>query len=202
MTHYMPVALHEMQEEINNFFNHLESLKDSRGLLFVVKYVKESRTHIMSFLSGTPSQTGDLVSLSASGWPKWLSSFQKWANEPEKLKVLFTLLVCLRHLRFTPVLDTSTIVKPSLSTGLDSRLIDYALRLLRIGPISSEWTKLHFSTKSGPLGQAMITSAIEAALLPKETHRQLILLGGKEPVSMISELLAPFDILPDSISRF
>jgi len=110
--------------------------------------------------------------------------------------------VCLRHLKFTPALDTSTIIRPSLSIGLSNRLIDDSLRLLRIGPISSEWTKLHFSTKSGPLGQAMITSAIEAALLPKETHRQLILLGGKEPVSMISELLSPFDVLPDTISRF
>jgi len=77
MTHYMPVAFNEMREDIDNFFNNLESLNDSRGLLFVVKYVKESRSHIMSSLSGTPSKTGDLVSLSADGWPKWLSPFQK-----------------------------------------------------------------------------------------------------------------------------
>jgi len=96
ITHYMPELIDDYKSKIIFFFQNLELLAGSRGLPFVIKYVKESRNSVMNFLSGTPLKAGVLVALDNDGWPKWLYIFKDCANSPEHLKLLMTLLVSLR----------------------------------------------------------------------------------------------------------
>jgi len=138
LTHYLPVALGEMKSQVSLFFKKLEKIARDRGIPFVIKYVKDSRLAVMRFLSGSPLSSMDLVKLDSSGWPTWLSQFKQFTTRPEHLKVLFTLLMCLRSLKLSPVLDTSTIVTATKSQNLTDSEIKCALRILGIGPISTE----------------------------------------------------------------
>lgn len=183
------------------FFRKLEKLGRTRGLPFVVKYVKESRNAVMRHLSGTPLSSGVLVSLDKDGWPVWLTPLKEWAKGPEHLKVINTLLVCLRWVKLTPVLNTDTITAPSKARDLTSLEIAKALYLLRIEPIKFAWESFHISVKSGPVGQALLMSMTEATLLPQWLIDNLILLGGSKLASRLEDLRENFDILPDSASH-
>jgi hypothetical protein len=200
LTHYLPVALNEMRKEVFHFFDHVEMIQSTRGTPFVVKYVKESRNAVMRYVSGEALSSGDLVTLNKRGWPIWLSKFEKFTNEPEQLKLLMTLLVSLRWISLPPVLDTSSIIEPSKSKGLSNLEITTALRLLGIGPIKTEWKSFHITVKSGPIGQALLMSQTEAALLPIKIREGIKLLGGTSLASRLSDLIEPFDILPGTAS--
>jgi hypothetical protein len=198
LTHYLPVAFDEMKKDIPSFFKQVELVADSRGLPFVVKYVKDSRVSVMRYLSGNPLKVGDLAVLNKNGWPIWLSAFEQYTTRPEHLRVLMTLLMSLRSIKLSPVLDTSTIVTPSKSENLSDSEITTALRLLGVGPITAEWDHFHLTVKKGPVGQAILMSMTEATLLSTKLVGFINLLGGNKLASRLSDLKDSFDILPDT----
>jgi len=201
ITHYMPGLIDDFKSRITYFFKKLEFLMSSRGLPFVIKYVKESRNSVMNFLSGTPLRVGVLVALDKEGWPKWLLPFKECANSPEQLKLLMTLLVSLRFVKLTPAFNTDTITTPSKARELKPLELEAVCRLLRIGPIKAEFKSFHSTVKSGPIGQALLMSSTEATLLPQKLIDDIILLGGKKLASRLDDLRGVFDILPDSASQ-
>jgi len=219
LTYYMSDAYNELKKDILQFFVSLESLAKTRGLPFVIKYVKDSRNSIYCSLSGSPLKIGDLAALNSRGWPVWLSSWERCTTKPEHLKVLMTLLVSLRSVKLSPVLDTESITRPSKSKNLLDSEISTALRLLGIGPITFEWTSFHMTVKSGPVGQALLMSASEATLFPVPDQWRafkkflkgafpngalldnIILLGGSKLASRLTDLISPLDILPKTASQ-
>jgi hypothetical protein len=63
-----------------------------------------------------------------------------------------------------------------------------------------DWKEFHISTKSGPLGQALMTSQIEATYLSPMTLLNIKKLGGSKLAKIIEELSTKFDVIPESIS--
>jgi len=185
-----------MSEKIDLFHKDLIQLNDSRGITWLVSYVKTSRNCIMRCVSGEPLSDCPGVALSA-GWPKWLIHLKDLSTDSEGLKALLTLLTLLRAISLKPVLDTSTITAPwSGNEEIQNHELKAALKCLGIpsGQVG-KWSFPHMSTKKGPQGQAILTSLSELTLLPHELIKNITLLGGDKLGNMIKENLEPLDII-------
>jgi len=101
-----------------------------------------------------------------------------------------TLLVSLRGIHLDPVLDVTPIISPwKGSDSITEREFNHACRQLGIRPTKVEFSRFHMSTKSGPLGQAILTSVSELTLLPKELVDNIQLLAGGNLGEKISALM-------------
>jgi len=179
---------HLYESKVRLYFTTVKRLVDERGLSFTVKYVKSSRLAVTRYLTGHPLTSLEGVALS-NGWPNWLTELKPLIENESGLKILMTLLVSLRSIHLTPVLDTSPITKEWCGfSSITDREFKHALRRLRISSRPVEWKSFHMSTKKGPLGQAILTAVTELTLLPSELISSITKLGGSKLSRVITAL--------------
>jgi hypothetical protein len=177
---------------VDAFFKDVLRLVNERGLPFTVKYVKSSRLAVTRYLTGHPLDAIEGVALK-EGWPVWLADLKVLTTkEAPELKLLMTLLISLRGIHLDPVLDVTPIISPwKGSDPITDREFNHACRQLGItSNIKVEWSKFHMSTKSGPLGQAILTSVTELTLLPQILIDNIRLVGGPKLGKVITALTA------------
>jgi hypothetical protein len=163
---------------VEAYFKRVLQLVDERGLAFTVKYVKTTRLAVTRYLTGHPLTAVDQVALK-DGWPVWLSDLKVLMSTHQGIKLLLTLLVSLRGIHLDAVLDITPIVAPwKGSDSITEKEFNHAARQLGIRPTKVEFSRFHMSTKSGPLGQAILTSVSELTLLPLELIDNIRLLAG------------------------
>jgi len=102
-----------------------------------------------------------------------------------------TLLVSLRGIHLKATLDVSPIISPwKGSDSITEKEFNHACRQLRITPDTKvSWDRFHMSTKSGPLGQAILTSVTELTLLPQQLLESIRVLGGDKLSKVIDALI-------------
>lgn len=176
----------------------LEKRLETRGLMDMIKFVKESRNAIMRNLSGSPLSSSADIKLNPQGWPTELAFLWEFYNgDVSKIRVLLTLLTLTRAFETRPVLDISTITDPwsHKDTITDFEML-VALRKLRV-PSGSvpNWSFPHMSTKSGPIGQALMSSLSELALIPQNLLDNIKLIGGSALAKMMEENMEGLDVL-------
>lgn len=181
---------------IDSYIKDLIQLNSSRGMTWLVSYVKTSRNCAMRYISGEPLTECPGVALS-DGWPLWLIHMKKLSEDSEGIKALLTLLTLLRAMSLKPSLDLSTILEPW--TGSDTILeseLSRAFKSLKIpsGQVGS-FSFPHMSTKKGPQGQAILMSLSELTLLPHDLIYYIGLIGGHKLSNMIKENLEGLDIV-------
>lgn len=177
---------------VEDYFRTVLRLSDERGIAFTVKYVKASRLAVTRYITGHPLDAVEGVALK-EGWPVWLSNLKVLTScGPAGLKLLMTLLVSLRSIRLDAVLDVTPIVSPwKGSDSITEREFNHACRQLGITPKpKTGWSRFHMSTKSGPLGQAILTSVTELTLLPQQLLDNIRVLGGDKLGRVIDALMA------------
>jgi hypothetical protein len=188
LTFYLPEQMSTHRPLVEAYFRNVLRLVDERGLPFTVKYVKLSRLAVTRYISGHPLDALDGVALKA-GWPTWLSDLNPLASSPHGIKLLMTLLVSLRGIHLEAKLDVSPIIAPwKGSDSITEKEFNHACRQLGIRPVKVEFNRFHMSTKSGPLGQAILTSLSELTLLPKELLDNIRVLAGGNLGTLIDAL--------------
>jgi len=174
---------------VEEYFRTVKSLRDERGLAWTVKYVKSSRLAVTRYLTGHPLETLDGVALKG-GWPVWLTSHKELIQTKDGIRLLMTLLISLRGIHLKPVLDVTPIISPwkGKDTITESEL-NHACQQLGIRPTKVGFEKFHMSTKSGPLGQAILTSVTELTILPQQLLENIRVLGGDTLGKIIDALM-------------
>lgn len=179
---------HHLVESV--FFKKIFTLAEARGLEFTIRYVKTSRLAVTRYLTGHPMSVADQVALDG-GWPVWLIPFKELTADPGGVKFLLTLLIALRGIKTTPVLDTKTITDPWKGTdSITEKEFDHACGQLGIKETKVEWKQFHMSTKTGPLGQAMLHSFTELTCLPQQLLDNIRVLGGERLRTVIDGAIA------------
>lgn len=189
LTFYLSEQMLKYRPLVEAYFKNVLRLVDERGLGFTVKYVKTTRLAVTRYLTGHPLDAVEGVALK-DGWPVWLSDLRELTSSPQGIKLLLTLLVSLRGIHLDAVLDVTPIISPWKGTdSVTEKELNHACRQLGIRSTKVEFSRFHMSTKSGPLGQAILTSLSELALLPKELIENIQLLAGGKLGSMIEALM-------------
>jgi hypothetical protein len=189
LTFYLPEQMSTHRPLVEAYFRNVLRLVDERGLPFTVKYVKTSRLAVTRYISGHPLDALDGVALKG-GWPVWLSDLNPLVSSPQGIKLLMTLLVSLRGIHLEAKLDISPIITPwKGSDSVTEKEFNHACRQLGIRPVKAEFNRFHMSTKSGPLGQAILTSVSELTLLPKELLDHIRVLAGGNLGTLIDALI-------------
>jgi hypothetical protein len=183
----------EYKSEVRSFFGHCLHVADTRGIPFMVKYVKSTRLAVTRYISGYPLHVTEDVALDKSGWPVWLAGFKPNIEVPERARVLLTLLISFRGLKFAPKLDIGPIVKEWQGSDSVTELeFRHALKVLGVKPwIGEVWPGFHMSTKSGPQGQALTSSLTDLTNLPDTLISDIKILGGKLLGERVDWLLLP-----------
>ncbi|AQM32767.1 replicase [Agaricus bisporus mitovirus 1] len=204
---YLPNEAEYIRFSSTYFFKEVRSLILSRGLEFTVLYVKTSRNAINRVLSGEPLQECDQLALTKDGVPKWLLPIFDNSNI-EKIRILQSLLVSLRGITLSPILDTSTITSASSARvdEISNQELKRALISLKVIPLKRrvpEFSEYHLTTKRGPLGQAILSSMSEVTFLPYQLIEDINLLGGKKLAEELTMLQDRLDILKyTSVAEF
>ena len=190
LTFYLSEQMVTNRPLVEAYFKNVLRLVDERGLAFTVKYVKTTRLAVTRYITGHPLDAVDQVALK-DGWPVWLSDLKLLTSSSEGIKLLMTLLVSFRGIHLPPVLDVTPIVAPwKGSDSITEKEFNHAARQLGIRPTKAEFSRFHMSTKSGPLGQAILTSVSELTLLPLELIDNIRLLAGSSLGDKIDALRA------------
>jgi hypothetical protein len=165
-------------------------------MLDTLSFVKNSRNACMRHVLGKPLLSASGVSLK-DGWPIWLLPLKDLTRSENGLRALLTLLTLTRAFTHSTGPDLSTISDPWLgSDTISDRELRIALSVLGIRKQSvGDWKTPHMSTKSGPQGQAILTSLTELTLLPSKLTEDIYLLGGSSLRNLMSENLDRLDIL-------
>lgn len=194
---YIPNESSWIPIAVEHFCKEVDHLVKTRGISFVVQYVKTSRNMIMRDLSGSPLEDNIPGIKSKKGIPSWLSEIY-FKDNIDRVKVLTTLLVSLRSVSLKPILKTDTITDPYKGTNdfiSDSEFFqicrDLKLRRNQWRP----WSSFHLTTKKGPGGQAILTSISEVTNLSSKLIVDIKLLGGGLLAEQIDCLLDRLDIL-------
>jgi hypothetical protein len=192
LARYLPEQYRIYKADIDLFFATILRLADERGLPFAVKYVKSSRLAVTRKISGHPLSALEGVALASDGWPVWLSWMRTPSQSGEGIKLVLTLLTSLRGIHLPPTLDITPIISPWKGTDtITDRELNHACRQLGVSSRKADWSSFHMSTKSGPLGQALLTSATELTLLPQELLDDIITVGGSKLGKVVGALKAP-----------
>lgn len=189
LTFYLSEQMLQHRPLVEAYFANVLRLVDERGLAFTVKYVKMTRLAVTRFITGHPLGAVEGVALK-DGWPVWLSDLKVLTSNHLGIKLLLTLLVSLRGIHLDAVLDVTPIVSPwKGSDSITEKEFNHACRQLGIRSTKVEFSRFHMSTKSGPLGQAILTSVSELTLLPKELLDNIQVLAGGSLGEKISALM-------------
>lgn len=157
----------------------------SRGLGDTLAYFKESRLCVTRYLSGEPLTSSDLVSLTKTGWPRWLSAVvdkDMISSDPLLIKALLTCLTIGRSFNLAAKLDTESITQPTKAdvSQISELELKWACKRLGVRPVDHRFKDFHLSTKSGPNGQAILSSLYESTLIPNSLKESLVKLGGEK----------------------
>jgi hypothetical protein len=214
---YLPLTYSKFMLEINTFFLHLRTLTKDRGIAFTIKFVKETRVAFVRFISGMGPTPHTHVPLDKRGWPLWLPSFNLDArvdgskystSEIETIRLIMTLLTCLRSIILKSNPDFSTIDSPSLGdhSTITDREISYACEALNVkfDMVNSDWTKFHFTMKSGIWGKALMSSIAELphVLTNKGLLANIKAVGGRELTKLLEKLEGLSRIVNPELSVF
>lgn len=131
---YLVNVPEDFNTNVGYFRDHLIHLLETRGIEFMISYVKASRNCVMRSISGEPLSECPGVELK-SGLPKWLSPFFPLLDSSEGIKALLTLLTLTRAMTLTPSVDLATIEDPWKGVDDISDVeLKTALKALRIHP--------------------------------------------------------------------
>jgi hypothetical protein len=142
---------------------------------------------VMRYLSGSPLLVvkSDIVGLTVDGIPKHLGALIPYlqSQEPRYIKLILTILQLSKFIKYNGVPDTQPITEPprvNLETPLQEYtvLLPKILKSLGIGRLSPIWKSGHLTTKSGPMGIALVSANAEAKIMPKDLRNSIGYLGG------------------------
>jgi hypothetical protein len=149
----------------------------------------------MQYSLGKPLK--DLPGLDKDGFPQGISFLKHLATSPQGIRAALTLLTLTRAFTLRSDPNLKTITDPWLGTDtisdLELRTVLSAFKI-RSGSVG-EWKSLHTSTKSGPIGQALLSSLSELTLLPSKLLANIKLIGGNSLSNLIDENNEALDIL-------
>nr|QIR30225.1 RNA-dependent RNA polymerase [Plasmopara viticola lesion associated mitovirus 1] len=150
-----------------------------RGLKSTLQYFKCCRLAFTKHMSGCPIYTMEGVKLDSRGLPSWM----KLPNRellPEETRVILSLLALGRSFTTPPSLDVQPIISKwgGALPFITKRELLHIFRCLGIRRWEWTWGGYHFSTKSGPNGQAMAGSMADIMALPEELKSCLDLVSG------------------------
>lgn len=166
------------------YISYLNRTSESRGRRETLKHAKEIRLCFTRWLSGEPILGNEVrVSRDSTGYPIILNEFKELAKSEDTLKLRFilTVLNITRGVVLSPKPSYSTI-ESTWEGSLPQEWYTFRsaiLRTLGIGKRKKDWRKFHLSTKSGPNGQAIMTSMRDFTALPDDLKQSIIGLGGE-----------------------
>lgn len=199
---YLPSTYSRLEPNITTYFGELNRLLRRKGPRLLIQKVKDSRVAVLRQLTGNPIMGVYPVPLDR-GYPSWLP-FSRVTRRPgcsfnpsqlDEIRLILTLLSCLRGIILEPVLDLDTVTKPY--GGLDSAFItdaEVTSAVRRLGVKgrnhSTTWQGFHFTTKSGPMGPALLSSVLELPLILNNLQllADIKLIGG-ERLAQVLEFL-------------
>jgi hypothetical protein len=192
---YVPCTYSVWAQEVKEFYRKIRTLVDQRGLEWTVGYVKLTRLAVTRYLSGHPLESLPGIEL-VSGYPLWILGTKPLTESRDGLRLLMTLLVSLRSLKFKPVLNLDDIVRPWSGTdSISEKELGAACYALGIRRAQVDFTFPHMSTKRGPLGQALMSAPSELTLLPQSLLHDLVVIGGRKLFNLIESLTDRLDVL-------
>jgi hypothetical protein len=177
-------------KEFDPLLNSILKIGKSRGLPFLIEYMKRVRLSLLHHLSGEyPEKRVEGVRVTKEGIPVVLGPLIKYIrNKPSPAMLQMVLTVCFstRALNLGKDPDISTVTRPCESKIADiSKYTKSFWRELGYRPSSSVprdllWKKFHFTTKSGPNGHALYSSTQDLFTLPPELVEDIKRIGGPE----------------------
>ena len=179
----------------------LNKLEVERGTRFALSYNKLVRLAVTRFLSGEPlPKNTPGINLTKDGLPTFIYylHLKLRLRDRDDLKIIFTMLNLTRGVVLKPVDDFKTITdswkgcNPPKWASLQSAV----KRSLGYRRSRYNFESLHTSTKSGPNGQAMLSSFLDYLVLPDELKEQICKLGGQKIKRIFSLITQTTDSIP------
>lgn len=154
----------------------------------------------------------NLVSLTKDGLPKVLGQLipKIRLGDLDSIRLSLTILSMGRLIPGTGIPDLTPITSPYKGTLDFSRITKHVKTLINIFGIDlkdSEWKTPHLSVKTGPLGQALVSSMKDIIVMPTALFNSLLVFGNDKfskyfnSMSELSEVFIFPDALNDLISR-
>lgn len=157
----------------------------SQGNLNTVKRVKGIRLHVTRFLCGQPllisAHPG--IGLNQLGLPKSLGPILPLITEGDiwDKRFVLTMLSISRAIPCRGTVSTADITSPGVVIPSDViNHIERCLLALRWKIDRPQWSSYHYSTKSGPNGQAMVGAVYDAFHLSETDLKHLEILSGSD----------------------
>jgi len=170
----------------------------SRGVSNTVLIIKAMRLHTTRYLCGQAllDPAHPSIGLNSKGLPKKLGKLQRLLDtgNPKDVQLALTLLSITRSMDCPPLKpDLQLIEDPGVRVN-PALLQDYIDLIddMGLGIEVPDWSVSHYSTKSGPTGQAMMTSLQDAYNIPNDLLESIGVLGGTLLKERI-ELLRKYD---------
>lgn len=195
LIHFNVLEESMVKQIVNQHYQILLMRLKARGIADLVSYVKTSRNQFMQYCLGNPLTSDPGVDL--LGLPKGMPYLKDLSSSRDGIRAALTLLTLTRAFTINKNPDISTITdKWSGSDTITETELFAALKVLNIRKgVIPKWSFPHTSTKSGPSGQALLTSLHELTLLPSQLIADIQLLGGESLSTHIEECTEGLDIL-------
>jgi len=180
---------------------------NTRGLYFLIEYIKNVRVALLLHLSGEyPSKRVQGVRVTHDGVPLVLGPLIKYCrrgHSPVILRIVNTILFSTRALNLGKEPDISPIVGPALSDRLPTWGKSVSLFWKELGyrpfkghtPGSLRFKQYHFTSKSGPNGHALWTSLADLYMIPPEMMDHIRIVGGPKLSMYMDNLLKAVSFL-------
>lgn len=167
---------------VSEFFKNF----DGRGIEFAIKHMKESRLMLTRYLSGYGLDQGTVVSVTPDGLPTWLvkqiGGIRDLLKDPLYVRGILTVLAISRCFNTKAAPDLESITTPSKANifEIENDELRRAAKELHFKPYSPKFEEFHSSTKSGPNGQALLSSLYDLTLLPLPLRETIYTIAGEE----------------------
>lgn len=179
---------------------------NTRGSVFLIKYIKDVRSALLLYLSGEyPSKRVGGVRVTHDGVPLILGPFIKEirkGSSPALLRMINTILFSTRALNLGRDPDISPIVGPALgSIPTWGNSVSRFWKELGYRPLKGHtpgrlgFKRYHFTSKSGPNGHALWTSLCDLWMIDAEMLNHLFIVGGPKLEMYITNLCKARDFL-------
>jgi len=172
-------ALTDAEAVLTRFFAEVARLEKTRGIKEAVKYVKKARLIATRYISGTPLCKLDGIKIK-DGWAARFIYLKSYTSSPEGIRWLLTLLTVFRDVILPPEVDLNPITDKFAGKRLrTSKSLHHNIcRELGIrSRYTVKWSNYHWSTKKGPIGQALASSIYDFFALPPELYGYIALMG-------------------------
>lgn len=176
--------------------NKLSVIQNSRGTLWLIKYLKATRGNLSNYLSG--NQIKDPLSkVDKDGLPIILGNLRKYikTGSSRSIALTYTILYSSRSLKLGSNPNTDSITQPYKGevTNFSVFAGDFWRELGFSGPTQNipkvlEANLKSYRSKSGPNGHSLVSSFIDAQALNHSQIKDLTILGGPKLGEMINFL--------------